>query len=372
VLTIAYTSTANGEFTHNDLDALLISARETNARLKITGALLFRHGRFIQIIEGAADTVRALYASIMADPRHRDIHVVADEVIARRRFPAWTMGFHALTDISERELPGPEEFFVTHPGGADRPDNVRRAQSLFDWMEDYWLAPVGTHPEVDHPSAVAPGSETTLAAGGASVVVAAIFNKILADIDSGSLLPGDILRDGRIAELLGTSRTPVREALQKLRTIGVVETSASRFTRISIVSPEKAARSIIVIAALYAAVLEEVIGNVDNQVIEAMHADRVTFLHNVAMENPMHIAISAAAFYMRLVAESQNLALREGINAVIHVVKLAGQHLDQLIGIDVISASQEVLLAATIAGDVAEAKRGLAMLTESPRPTVFG
>ena len=84
VLTIAYSSTASGDVSDDELTSILIRARDKNAQLQITGALLHRNGRCIQIIEGPDDAVRSVYASIGADPRHRNIHLVADEQIAVR------------------------------------------------------------------------------------------------------------------------------------------------------------------------------------------------------------------------------------------------------------------------------------------------
>ena len=386
VLTIAYSSSTNGDVSDDELTSILIHAREKNAHLNITGALLYRNGRYIQIIEGPDDAVRSVYASIVADPRHRNIHLVADERIAVRRFPAWTMGFQSLVDFPWNETPRPENHFGAYLPTASLPADFRGTQSLFDWLYEYWLMPVdapispvkaddaaarvSARVEADHLSPAVQEPDTTDAANGASVVVTSIFDRIMTDVNSGVLLPGDVLRDATIAESLGTSRTPVREALQKLRTIGVVEASANRFTRVAIVSPETAAQSIIVLAALYAAVLDEVIGTVGVHVIEQMKSDQVAFLNSVAAGNPMCIASTGAAFYMRLVDESENQALQRGINTVVHVVKLAGQHLNQLIGIDVIAASMQLVLAATIAGDLAEAKRGLEMLTGSPQSTV--
>jgi DNA-binding GntR family transcriptional regulator len=52
-------------------------------------------------------------------------------------------------------------------------------------------------------------------------------------IIDGRLRPGERLRDIDLAELLGVSRTPVREALQRLERIGLIEVSANRWTRVS-------------------------------------------------------------------------------------------------------------------------------------------
>lgn len=57
----------------------------------------------------------------------------------------------------------------------------------------------------------------------------------------GSLAPGERLRDQELAEWLGVSRTPVREAIQRLTRIGLVEVAPNRFTRVTVPDPRSAA-----------------------------------------------------------------------------------------------------------------------------------
>jgi DNA-binding GntR family transcriptional regulator len=52
-------------------------------------------------------------------------------------------------------------------------------------------------------------------------------------IEEGQLAPGETIRDSEIAEYFGTSRTPVREALQMLEHLGLVETHPGRSTKIT-------------------------------------------------------------------------------------------------------------------------------------------
>jgi DNA-binding GntR family transcriptional regulator len=49
----------------------------------------------------------------------------------------------------------------------------------------------------------------------------------------GTLLPGERLRDGELCEWLGLSRTPVRDALNRLEEEGLVETAPQRYTRVT-------------------------------------------------------------------------------------------------------------------------------------------
>jgi DNA-binding GntR family transcriptional regulator len=60
----------------------------------------------------------------------------------------------------------------------------------------------------------------------------------------GTLRPGDRLRDVELASRLGVSRTPVREALQRLERLGLVEVAANRYTRVSELHPRANADTI--------------------------------------------------------------------------------------------------------------------------------
>ena len=54
----------------------------------------------------------------------------------------------------------------------------------------------------------------------------------------GTLRPGDRLRDVELASSLGVSRTPVREALQRLERLGLIEVAANKYTRVSEPHPD--------------------------------------------------------------------------------------------------------------------------------------
>ena len=60
-----------------------------------------------------------------------------------------------------------------------------------------------------------------------------VYSRIGAAILDGRLAPGQRLRDVDLAAQLGVSRTPVREALQRLERFGLVEVAVGRYTRVS-------------------------------------------------------------------------------------------------------------------------------------------
>lgn len=71
-----------------------------------------------------------------------------------------------------------------------------------------------------------------------------IYDSIGEAIVDGRLAPGERLSDRVLAEELGVSRTPIREALQRLEWLGLVEMSPSRFTRVTELSAELVASTV--------------------------------------------------------------------------------------------------------------------------------
>jgi DNA-binding GntR family transcriptional regulator len=67
----------------------------------------------------------------------------------------------------------------------------------------------------------------------------------------GTLEPGEQLKDAEIAEWLGLSRTPIREALARLEEYGLVETAPNRYTRVTPLSAADARDAFTVVAALH-------------------------------------------------------------------------------------------------------------------------
>ncbi|GAA1728219.1 GntR family transcriptional regulator [Microbacterium paludicola] len=65
-----------------------------------------------------------------------------------------------------------------------------------------------------------------------------VAERIADAIIDGTMPAGARVRDNELAQQLGVSRMPVREALQRLQRVGLIETAASRYTRVTEVSPD--------------------------------------------------------------------------------------------------------------------------------------
>lgn len=60
-----------------------------------------------------------------------------------------------------------------------------------------------------------------------------VFAHLVEAIIEGRIAEGERIRDAEVAKELDVSRAPVREALQRLERIGMVEVSPSRYTRVT-------------------------------------------------------------------------------------------------------------------------------------------
>lgn len=89
---LIYASRVGETFGDADLAAVLRQSRQHNPANGITGLLCHADGVFIQVLEGGRDAVNALYNRVVADPRHRDVTLLAYTEVAERRFAGWTMG----------------------------------------------------------------------------------------------------------------------------------------------------------------------------------------------------------------------------------------------------------------------------------------
>lgn len=108
---IIYLSSATVPFTTADLQKLLATARRYDASRDITGALFYKDGNFLQILEGEEPVVNALFLKIVEDKRHCGIIVPIKENILEREFPDWSMGFKDLTGAAGNAPDGFDNIF---------------------------------------------------------------------------------------------------------------------------------------------------------------------------------------------------------------------------------------------------------------------
>lgn len=85
-----------------ELGSLVEVSRSRNAALEITGSLIFTGSHFAQYVEGPAESVAAIRASIERDPRHTDVRTARAEPCEDRRFGDWTLAYASEAEPFDR------------------------------------------------------------------------------------------------------------------------------------------------------------------------------------------------------------------------------------------------------------------------------
>ena len=130
VFFLTYVSTATRELSQDDLNELLAQCRKNNAKLGITGMLLYKDGNFMQVLEGEETAVRSIYAKISGDPRHKGEILLQQGTEEERQFPGWSMGYRNLESQDAGSIPDYSEFLNTPLTGQEFSKTPGRAQKL--------------------------------------------------------------------------------------------------------------------------------------------------------------------------------------------------------------------------------------------------
>jgi EAL domain-containing protein (putative c-di-GMP-specific phosphodiesterase class I) len=91
LFTLIYRSRLQKPLSSGELQRLEAQARLSNARLQVTGVLLFDGDYFLQALEGPQAAVEAVFERIARDPRHDRIVTLLRDWAPSQRFSAWGM-----------------------------------------------------------------------------------------------------------------------------------------------------------------------------------------------------------------------------------------------------------------------------------------
>lgn len=82
---------------------IAVAARAANARMDITGLLVFDGQRFCQQLEGPPKAVLKLIERIRSDPRHDHVEVLHHGPLAGRRHHNFSLAFSTVEDVDALE-----------------------------------------------------------------------------------------------------------------------------------------------------------------------------------------------------------------------------------------------------------------------------
>lgn len=146
-----------------------------------------------------------------------------------------------------------------------------------------------------------------------------VYNSILDAIREGAYRPGDRLREEEVAQRLGVSRTPVREALGRLYEKGLVQPASGRGLAISVLTSEQ-------VFELYAmrGELEALVAGFAAQ--HATAAEIANFDHLNSLFAAAQSASDAAGvnrrFHARLYDAARNRYLRDAVENLHETIAL--------------------------------------------------
>ena len=177
------------------------------------------------------------------------------------------------------------------------------------------------------------------------------YHSIRDAIVDGTLAPGERLNDADLAQWLGVSRTPVREALARLEEAGLVRTKPGRYTMVSPLDVRAARAAQTVTAAMHELAVREAAPHLSADQIEAMRAANARFADALQADDIDAAIASDDEFHGVAVTASANPALRAVLEQFTPVLRrLERLHFSSLSGRDSV-ALHERIIALCEAGD---------------------
>jgi len=144
-----------------------------------------------------------------------------------------------------------------------------------------------------------------------SIIREEVYNTILTWIMEGELRPGEKLLDKELANHLGVSRTPVREALRRLEDKGLVETAANRWTRVTEVSIKEPEKIYPIIWTLEELAVSQAMENLTELEFKAMEQANKELSQALKKEKPVEASQADYRFHDVFIKSSGNVHLTD-------------------------------------------------------------
>lgn len=138
-----------------------------------------------------------------------------------------------------------------------------------------------------------------------------VRERLMEDILSGKLQPGERIVETRVAKELGLSQTPVREALRDLELLGFVVTSAFRGATVRRVSPEDWAEIYPIRAALEGVAARAAAERISEEDVRRLRG-LIDVMRSASQRGDKHATIAAdIEFHAHIVELSGNRVLKQ-------------------------------------------------------------
>ena len=185
-----------------------------------------------------------------------------------------------------------------------------------------------------------------------------VYQALQDAIVCGDLAPGERLRDHALAARLGVSRTPVREALQRLEDEGLVATAPRASTRVTPLDARGAREAFPVVAALHALAARLGVPHVTARHLASMRRANADLARHIAAPGAASVFAAIQAddrFHAALLDAAGNREVPRALERVMPLVRrLEFAQFGSLAGRKSVQ-QHEAIVAACAQGDAAEA-----------------
>ena len=137
------------------------------------------------------------------------------------------------------------------------------------------------------------------------------YNQIQQWIIDGTLLPGEKLNDSELAESLGVSRTPVREALQLLQMEGFVRMYPGKATQVTEIERESINDLLPPLAVLQALATKIATEQIDSSVIEELEEVNQKFEQAINSKSYYSALKIDESFHQLIVDAAENAYIKQ-------------------------------------------------------------
>jgi DNA-binding GntR family transcriptional regulator len=136
-----------------------------------------------------------------------------------------------------------------------------------------------------------------------------VFARLGEAILDGQLAPGERLRDHELAQRLGVSRTPVREALQRLERTGLVEVSPNRYTRVTTPNDKVQQDVFEFVAYLMGIAVRMAVARCSDDVLADALSDADDMIDASRADDIPGLAQASHAFFAKITRATENVAV---------------------------------------------------------------
>src|ERR1051325_3889274 len=146
---------------------------------------------------------------------------------------------------------------------------------------------------------------------------AAVVRQLRNEIVTGELSPGTLIKDAELAQRLGVSITPVREAIAQLSVEGLIEIAPNRTRHVTKVTQKNALELIDVMSVLACAGFEWGVDNLTDTHIALLRRRQAEFVEALAARNVLAAGAAGADFSTTIILASGNRELQSMVDLVV-------------------------------------------------------